>query len=86
MGYPVISRIKEYTYDQEADAIYITFSDKRVASTRALDDMRVIDYAADGSPVGVELLCVSEGVITEDLPHLKDVLHLLEGIQVKIFA
>ena len=30
----MISRIKEYTYDQEADAIYITFSDKPVASTR----------------------------------------------------
>ena len=82
----MINRIKEYTYDQEADAIYITFSDKTVASTKALDDMRMIDYAADGSPVGIELLCVSEGVITEDLPHLKDVLHLLEGIQVKIFA
>jgi len=82
----VISRIKEYTYDQEADAIYITFSDKPVASTGALDDMRVIDYAADGSPVGIELLCVSDGVITDSLPHLKDVLHLLEGIQVKIFA
>jgi len=82
----VINRIKEYTYDQEADAIYITFSDKPVASTRALDDMRVIDYAADGSPVGIELLCVSEGVITDDLPYMKDVLHLLEGIQVKIFA
>jgi len=79
----VISRIKEYTYDQEADAIYITFSDKPVASTRAL---RVIDYAADGSPAGIELLCVSEGMITDGLPHLKDVLHLLEGIQVKIFA
>ena len=50
----MISRIKEYTYDQEADAIYITFSDKPVASTRALDDIRVIDYAADGSPVGIE--------------------------------
>ena len=82
----MINRIKEYTYDQEADAIYIAFSDKVVASTRALDDVRVIDYAADGSPVGIELLCVSEGVITDDLPHLKDVLHLLEGIQVKIFA
>ena len=82
----MINRIKEYTYDQEADAIYITFSDKPVASTRALDDMRVIDYAADGSPVGIELLCVSEGVITDDLPYMKDVLHLLEGIQVKIFA
>ena len=82
----MISRIKEYTYDQEADAIYITFSDKPVASTKALDDMRVIDYAADGSPVGIELLCVSEGVISDGLPHLKDVLHLLEGIQVKIFA
>jgi uncharacterized protein YuzE len=82
----VINKIKEYTYDQEADAIYITFSDKRVATTRALDDLRVIDYADDGAPVGIELLCVSEGVITDDLPHLKDVLHLLEGIQVKIFA
>jgi uncharacterized protein YuzE len=82
----MINRIKEYTFDQEADAIYITFSDNPVASTRALDDMRVIDYAADGSPVGIELLCVSEGVITDDLPHLKDVLHLLEGIQVKIFV
>jgi uncharacterized protein YuzE len=52
--YPVISRIKEYTYDQEADAIYITFSDKPVASTSAMDDMRVIDYTDDGSPVGKE--------------------------------
>ena len=82
----MINRIKEYTYDQEADAIYITFSDKPVASTKALDDMRVIDYAADGSPVGIELLCVSEGVMTDDLPYLKDVSNLLEGIKVKIFA
>jgi len=82
----MINRIKEYTYDEEADAIYISFADKPVATTKALDDMRVIDYAADGSPIGIELLCVSEGVITDDLPHLKDVLHLLEGMQVKIFA
>ena len=82
----MINRIKEYTFDQEADAIYITFSDKPVVSTKALDDLRVIDYDADGSPVGIELLCVSGGVITDDLPYLKDVLHLLEGIQVKIFA
>ena len=82
----MINRIKEYTYDQEADAIYITFSDKPVASTKALDDMRVIDYAADGSAVGIELLCVSEGVMTDDLPYVKDVSHLLEGIKVKIFA
>ena len=82
----MINRIKEYTYDQEADAIYITFSDKPIASTKVLDDMRVIDYTADGSPVGIELLCVSEGVITDALPYLKDVLRLLEGIQVKIFA
>ena len=82
----MINRIKEYTYDQEADAIYITFSDKPVASTKDLDDLRVIDYDTEGSPVGIELLCVSGGVITDDLPYLKDVVHLLEGIQVKIFA
>ena len=82
----MINTIKEYTYDQEADAIYITFLDRPVASTKALDDLRVIDYDAEGSPVGIELLCVSEGVITDDLPYLKDVVHLLEGIQVKIFA
>ena len=39
----MISRIKEYAYDQEADAIYITFSGKPVASTGAMGDMRVID-------------------------------------------
>jgi uncharacterized protein YuzE len=81
-----MNRIKEYTYDQEADAIYITFSDIPIASTKARDDLRVIDYAVDGSPVGIELLYVSGGVITDDLPYLKDVMHLLKGIHVKIFA
>ena len=81
-----MNRIKEYAYDKEADAIYITFSDEPVASTKALDDLRVIDYSTDGFPVGIELLCVSECVISDDLPYLKDVLHLLEGNQVKIFT
>ena len=52
----MISRIKEYTYDQEADAIYITFSDKRVASTRAHQILWLIDrlhsHAISPTPIG----------------------------------
>jgi len=75
-----------YTYDKRADAIYIKLSDEPIAYTEALDDERIIDYDAKGNPVGVELLCVSDGVITEGLPALNEIIHILESEQVKIFA
>jgi uncharacterized protein YuzE len=76
----------ELKYDKVADAIYIKLSNMPYAYGKDLDDLRRIDYDADGNPRGVELLCVSEGVITNDLPHRGEVERLLEKHHIKLFA
>lgn len=73
-------------YDKKADAIYIYLNDEPVDRTEKLDDLRYIDYACDDTPVGIELLCVSEGVITNDLPKRAQVESLLEKHHIKLFA
>lgn len=78
--------IKKYTYDKQADAIYITLSDNTVAYTKPLDDERLIDYDIDNVPVGIELLCVSNGVVTDGLPSQHEIIPLLEQKHVKAFA
>ena len=61
------------TYDREADAVYVKLSDRPYAFGEDIDHERRIDYAADGSPVGIELLCVSEGVDLSNLPRVDEV-------------
>jgi len=73
-------------FDKRADAVYVYFSDAKVARTEKLDDMRYIDYASDDSLIGVELLCVSEGVITDDLPNRAEIERALEDRGIKVFA
>ena len=73
-------------YDKEADAIYIYLDDRPVAHTEKLDDLRYIDYAHDNTPVGIELICVSDGVITNDLPQRATIEALLEKHHIKLFA
>jgi uncharacterized protein YuzE len=73
-------------YDKKGDAIYIYLKDEPVDHTERLDDLRYVDYARDGTLVGIELLCVSEGVITNDLPKRTEVEALLEKHNIKIFA
>ena len=65
-------------YDREADAIYIYFTDAPYSHGKDLDNERHIDYDASGEPIGVELLCVSGGVITDDLPYRTEIEKLLE--------
>jgi uncharacterized protein YuzE len=43
-------------YDPDADALYVYLSDRPYSHGRDLDDARRIDYAADGVPVGIEIL------------------------------
>lgn len=78
--------IKKYSYDEKADAIYITLSDNKVSYTKSLDDTRLIDYDSNGNPIGIELLCVSNGVIVDDLPRTNEITRLLEDKHIKIFA
>lgn len=58
-----------FTYDPEADAVYIRLSRKSWAYTEGVDDQRHVDYAEDGTPIGIELLYVSDGVLEEGLPY-----------------
>jgi len=73
-------------FDKKADAVYVYFSDEPVVRTKKLDAIRYIDYAGDDSPIGVELLCVSDGVITDDLPHRTEIERFLGDKGIKIYA
>lgn len=49
------------TYDHVANAVYIYFSDKPITDTEEdKNGAVIIDYAADGSVVGIEVLNASE--------------------------
>ena len=67
----------EYTYDKEADAIYIYVSYASYSYGINLDNERRIDYDAKGNPRGIELLSVSNGVLTDDLPFRNEVERIL---------
>lgn len=72
-----------YKRDAEANAIYIYFSKKPYAYGIDLDNERRIDYAADNTPIGVELLNVSHGVNLDGLPNPDEIARILnaEGIR-----
>ncbi|MFQ5872277.1 MAG: DUF2283 domain-containing protein [Dehalococcoidia bacterium] len=72
--------------DNKADAVYIYLSEKPYARGRDLDDNRRIDYSDDGTPIGVELLNVSQGVDISDLPKQREIGKILEGLGLRIFA
>ncbi len=73
-------------HDKEADAIYIYLSDEKYAYGRDIDNERRIDYDAHGLPMGIELLCVSEGVILDDLPYPREVEKILISKHIKMYA
>ena len=73
-------------YDKVADAIYIKLSNMPYAYGKDLDDLRRIDYDADDNPRGVELLCVSMGVITNDLPNRAEIERALDDRGIKVYA
>jgi len=70
-------------YDKKADAIYIYLNDTPYAYGEDLDHERRIDFAEDGTPIGVELLCVSAGVITDGLPYRREIEKLLGEYNIK---
>lgn len=75
-----------FRHDPEADAVYIRLSDEPYAYGEDLDRERRIDYAADGTLIGVELLCVSTGVDLHDLPRAEEIAKLLAKHRIKVLA
>ncbi|MGI8854554.1 MAG: DUF2283 domain-containing protein [Thermomicrobiales bacterium] len=76
----------EFEQSEAADAIYIRLSDLPYAYGKDLDDDRRIDYAANGEVIGVELLGVSEGVHTDDLPQRDAIIRILEEHKIPLYA
>lgn len=47
-------------YDEDSDVAYFKLTDNPVAYSRVVDDLRWVDYASDGSVVGVQLFNASD--------------------------
>jgi len=76
----------EIKHDKRADAIYILLSNKPYAYGKDFDNERRIDFDAKDNPRGVELLCVSTGVITDDLPNRAEIEKALDDRGIKVYA
>jgi uncharacterized protein YuzE len=55
-------------YDRQVDAVDVSLSDQVSVFTRVVDDLRLIDYDAEGKLVGLEFLRASGGVRLGGLP------------------
>ncbi len=60
------------TYDKEVDALYICFQETTV-TTKEIEEGLAVDYAADGTVAGIELLDAKDHI-----GHLNDVLRKFE--------
>ncbi len=57
-----------FSYDPEADTLYVRFTDAEVSHTTSLGDLRLVDYDAKDEIVGIEFIDVSGGIDLHDLP------------------
>lgn len=72
-------------YDESVDAAYVAFSDAEWARQERLDDARAINYAADGSVIGVELLSPRrKGVLLEGLPYPSEIARVMRSVGFRI--
>ena len=68
-----------FQYDEAADAAYLEFSDAGFDHMERLDDQRAVDYAADGTVIGVEILSPARGVDLAGLPHAAEIERVLRA-------
>lgn len=73
-----------YEYDYDSDCAYVRFSAAEHHHSVEIDVTRFVDYAEDGSVIGIELLYVSGGVDVTDLPCAEAVAAELQAHGVKI--
>lgn len=72
-------------YDESVDAAYITVKEADWDHQIRLDDARGIDYAADGSVIGVEILSPRrKGVNIDGLPFRDDIARVLQSVSFRI--
>ena len=72
-------------YDEAVDAAYLTVSEAEFHHRESLDDARGINYAADGSVIGIELLSPRrKGVVLDGLPYPDDVERVIRSVGFRI--
>jgi len=73
-----------YTYDPQADALYVYLKEEAaVDKTILIDDQRHLDLDDEGGVVGIEILCPGTGFPVQDLIDrygLSDFKEFLESI------
>ncbi len=77
-------------YSPDSDAIYIYLSRKR-RSYRTQEiawepSFRLVDYGADGAPIGIEILGTKDGIDISGLPRAAEVSALLEAHGFRVLA
>ncbi len=72
-------------YDPEVDALYVHLSDKPFGRSEDKSPSRQyergVDYAEDGTPIGVEFLNASRGVDLTDIPRADEIAKALERVR-----
>ncbi len=72
-------------YDESVDAAYLTASEAPWHHQVRLDDARGINYAEDGSVIGIELLSPRrKGVNLEGLPYRDDVERVVRSVGFRV--
>jgi len=76
------------TYDPDADVLYVHLATGKVAETRALGDLRLIDYSKAGTVLGIEFISASDGVDLHDVPFSQTVATAIgdSGFPIRIYA
>jgi uncharacterized protein YuzE len=72
-------------YDESVDAAYLRVSDAAWHHQQRLDDARGINYAADGSVIGIEILSPRrKGVRLDGLPYPDDVARVMRAVGFRV--
>jgi uncharacterized protein YuzE len=72
-------------YDESVDAAYLIAQEATWDHQVRLDDGRGVDYAADGTVIGIEILSPKRrGVLLEGLPYPDDVGRVMRSVGFRI--
>ena len=72
--------------DATSVQVYVQLSEAPYAYGEILDARRVVSYAADGTPIGVEFLGVSDCVGLSDIPHADQIAAALRRHNIPVCA